>query len=200
MSRFTVSPDQLREALETLALDPRALGAPDVALSAIRPLADSARATAAGERPASGNAAVDAADLRVFDAAASGLLEFARAAIQGDTSLLTAPLAIIGTGVLGLPNDSGSREPGRRGVLFILGKRALTRMRGRAVARFVANGLAVLGFAADVTVMPLVRATDLANRDPRFCATLRTARFIDGRYDLYQRLPGTPAAAGIAAA
>ena len=191
MSRFTVSPDQLREALETLAVDPRALGAPDVALSAIRPLADSARATAAAERLASGNAAADAADLRVFDAAASGLLVLARAAIQGDTSLLTAPLAIIGTGALGLPE---SRELGRRGVLFVLGKRALTRMRGRAVARFVANGLAVLGFAADVTVMPLVRATDLANRDPRFCATLRAARFIDGRYDLFQRLPGTPAA------
>jgi hypothetical protein len=197
MSRFTVSPDQLREALETLALDPRALGAPDVALSAIRPVADAARATAEAERLSGGDAAARDAGLRVFDAAAAGLLVFARAAIQGDTSLLTAPLAIIGTGTLGLPE---SHESGRRGVLFVLGKRALTRMRGRAVARFVANGLALLGFAADVTVLSLVRASELANRDPRFCATLRTARFIDGRYDLFQRLPGTPPAAGIAAA
>jgi len=198
MLTFSVTPEQLREALETLAVDPRALAAPEAALTRIRHVADAARATVAADHPAGSDELVARrAGLRVFDAAASGLLEFARAAIQGDTSLLTGPLAIVGTGLLGLPD---SQATGRRGVLFILGKRALTRMRGKGVARFVANGLAVLGFDVEVTVLPLVSAVALAANDSRFAATLRTARFVDGRYDLYQRVPGTPAGAGIAAA
>jgi hypothetical protein len=198
MSRFTVTPDQIRDALETLARDPRALGAPDVVLPAVRGLVDAARATVATERAAGADEVrARCAELRVFDAAAGGLFQFARAAIEGNTSLITAPLAIIGTGALGIP---GHTTGGRNAVLFVLGKRALTRMRGKPVARFVANGLREFGFDVDETILPLVGATHLAGHDARFAATLRTARFIDGRYDLYQRLPGTPATASIAAA
>jgi hypothetical protein len=198
MSRFTVTPDQIRDALETLALDPRALGAPDVVLPTVRRLVDAARATVAANTPVdTDQLAARTAELRVFDAAAGGLFQFARSAIEGDTSLMTAPLAIVGTGALGTP---GHTSGGRDSVLFVLGKRASTRMRGTAVARFVANGLGELGFDIGVTIMPLATATDHAGHDARFAATLRTSRFIDGRYDLYQRLPGAPAAAGTEAA
>ena len=194
MSAFSLPPHHIREALEDLAADPRALAAPDLALPRLRWIVDAARATIAADGAAS--AATRDAGIRLFDAAAGGLLEFARSAIEGDTSLLTAPLAIIGTGRLGMPEAAGNGD----GVLFVLGKRAATRMRGGAVARFVANGLAVLGFTVEATTLPLSAATALAARDAGFAETLRAARFIDGRYDLYQRLPGTPAAAGIAAA
>jgi hypothetical protein len=179
-------------AFNSLALDPVARMAPKRELKRLRTVGDAARLRDSALGTGVGTAdEVHAATVRFLDDAVTGLLRFARAAVDWDADSGDEPIACVAIG----GHASGQeKDQLPAALLLLLEGRGYRRARSEAVAGFIAHGLRDLGIEVPTRAMTVSAATAML-AGPIFADRARRRRLIAGKCALFAEFESRMSAA-----